>query len=314
MHELFIIVSSYMINIWEVCMLRCILCEKEQKSLVNLSRHLSNNHKFSPREYYDLYMKVDNEDECVICKKQTRYSQFTKGYNNTCSRNCGAILFRKELKDDTDRFTSFRNIVSNNQTRIWKEREETINQDGNTGKEVIAKQVSRTKKENTSLMTSEERKERFGWLNKLSIDEKIAWKKENMFTTGCHRFWRNATEEDKQIIRKKRKETMIRNGVMIPETRKTDKKSYYNQVRWITAKTYKKYKNIINPNNLIICKGNNGYQIDHIVSIQQGFINNISPEIIGSIYNLQILSGKANNKKSYKNGQTISELLEKYGK
>src|SRR5271165_410109 len=105
-----------MINIWEVIfMIICQLCGKEQKSLMNLSKHLSNNHHFSPREYYDLYLKKDNENICEICGEETKYHMFTKGYKRSCSGKCAAILHRKKLKEDSERFEKFRNKVSVNQ-------------------------------------------------------------------------------------------------------------------------------------------------------------------------------------------------------
>jgi phage antirepressor YoqD-like protein len=45
---------------------------------------------------------------------------------------------------------------------------------------------------------------------------------------------------------------------------------------------------------------NNNYQLDHIYPISLGFINNISPKIIGSILNLQMIPWQSNRKKSNK--------------
>ena len=60
-------------------MCECKLCNTEQKSLMNLSKHLSNKHKFAPREYYDLYLKKDNENVCVICGKENNKKSFKNG-------------------------------------------------------------------------------------------------------------------------------------------------------------------------------------------------------------------------------------------
>lgn len=89
-------------------MCKCDLCNKEQKSLRNLSRHLSNNHHFSPKEYYDLYMKKLGEDICVICGKETKYHMFTTGYKTTCGNSCATILKRKKLKENSEKFEIFR--------------------------------------------------------------------------------------------------------------------------------------------------------------------------------------------------------------
>ena len=84
-----------------------------------MSKHLSNNHRYSPKEYYDLYLKKDNETKCVICGNETQYYMFTKGYRTTCSRKCAAILYRKELKKDIEKFRVFQKKVAINQEKIW---------------------------------------------------------------------------------------------------------------------------------------------------------------------------------------------------
>lgn len=81
----------------------------------------------------------------------------------------------------------------------------------------------------------------------------------------------------------------------------TEKKQYYSLVRRYTNKSLKEYD--INPDNLPIGRNGSGevYQVDHKISINYGFKNNIEPSIIGSIDNLQLLHWKLNNKKSDRN-------------
>jgi len=71
------------------------------------------------------------------------------------------------------------------------------------------------------------------------------------------------------------------------------------EVRKLTEENYKEYKNIINPNNFnrTLNGVEGGYQLDHIISIKTGFLNNIPPEEIADINNLQIISWKENRKK-----------------
>jgi hypothetical protein len=52
--------------------------------------------------------------------------------------------------------------------------------------------------------------------------------------------------------------------------------------------------------------------LDHVLSILDGFNNNLDPEIVGSIHNLRIITGIANRKKSYKSDITAKQLLERY--
>lgn len=81
----------------------------------------------------------------------------------------------------------------------------------------------------------------------------------------------------------------------------TEKKEYYSLVRRYTNKSLK--ENDINPLNLPIGRNGSGnvFQVDHKISIIYGFKQNIKPEIIGNINNLQLLHWKVNNKKSDRN-------------
>jgi len=61
-------------------------------------------------------------------------------------------------------------------------------------------------------------------------------------------------------------------------------------------------------------KRNRQNHIDHILSIVEGFNNNLDPKIVGSVYNLRIIKGVANRKKSYKSDITIKELIKRNNK
>lgn len=73
-------------------------------------------------------------------------------------------------------------------------------------------------------------------------------------------------------------------------------------VRIITEKTYKENIDIINQNGYqrTLCGVEGGYQLDHIISVKQGFDEGIPPEIIGGLENLQMLSWKDNRNKWHK--------------
>lgn len=45
-------------------------------------------HNLSGQEYYDKYLKKENEDICIVCSKPTKYLGLTKGYQKTCSAKC----------------------------------------------------------------------------------------------------------------------------------------------------------------------------------------------------------------------------------
>ena len=83
--------------------------------------------------------------------------------------------------------------------------------------------------------------------------------------------------------------------------------NYKKQVRSLSAKTYKTYKDIINPNNLK--KGKKDYHIDHKYSLYEGYKNNVDVRIISSKENLQMLKYSENLSKQGKCDITLEELL-----
>jgi hypothetical protein len=78
-------------------------------------------------------------------------------------------------------------------------------------------------------------------------------------------------------------------------------RKYYHQTWRYTNISYQKFYNQINPHNHLRTIGKNGYQLDHILPITYGFLNKISPKIIGHFLNLRIISCKENASKGGKN-------------
>lgn len=78
-------------------------------------------------------------------------------------------------------------------------------------------------------------------------------------------------------------------------------KKYAGLVHRLTKKTYEKYKEIINPNNYprTVCGVEDGWQLDHIISIKEGFKNNMPAEELASLSNLRMLPWKENLMRNY---------------
>jgi len=88
--------------------------------------------------------------------------------------------------------------------------------------------------------------------------------------------------------------------------------TYRGYVRSITDKNYRKYKHIINPNNLK--RGRNKYHLDHIYSVYDGFENNIDPKIISNPINLRMMKESDNISKSKESHISIKKLHRDYFK
>jgi hypothetical protein len=166
-------------------------------------------------------------------------------------------------------------------------------------------------KKRINLMTIEERKEKYGWLNKLTLEEKRYYIENVLTQTGSHAWWKNASEEDKTVVRNKISETAVRRRLSNINLYK-EFKLYRNAVDLLTQKTYKKYRKQINPDLLPRRSGNKGYHLDHKYSVYQGFVDGLPVEIISSKYNLHMLPGSTNLSKSEKCCITKEELLMLY--
>ena len=80
-------------------------------------------------------------------------------------------------------------------------------------------------------------------------------------------------------------------------------KKYAGKVHRLSQKTYEKHIDIINPNRhkRTLCGVENGYQLDHIVSVRECFERGISEEDASSVDNLRMLEWRDNlarNKKA----------------
>lgn len=72
--------------------IKCEICNKEFKLFQGLSHHLKSAHNIiteeEKKEYYDTYLKADNEGLCKTCSNPTSYMGFGKGYRTYCSHSC----------------------------------------------------------------------------------------------------------------------------------------------------------------------------------------------------------------------------------
>jgi hypothetical protein len=84
---------------------------------------------------------------------------------------------------------------------------------------------------------------------------------------------------------------------------------YNDRVYKVTYKSLMKYSNKIK--DLELRGREDGYDLDHIFSIYEGFNKNIDPEIIGHWKNLRIIRSSKNRRKGKKSSIKISELINK---
>lgn len=308
----------------------CAVCSATYKSFKSLSNHINKAHGIKAKEYYDTYIATESEKRCNSCGCPSSFISVSKGYSqycNKCSRSIGAKRFRKELKEDKERFEQFSNKVSKNQKKIWTERVET----GES--EEIRARIGKTFSKKVSKMSEEERSIKFGWLNKVDdLDERNRiieimtkpmidfWKIDSSTREEIIQKRRNTmlskTPEEKVEITKKKFATRYNMSMELIDRWYEDKESkelYYRAVWEYTEISYNYNKHIIDPHNLRGFTDGTEYHLDHTYSIMQGFIYSVDPKIIGHACNLQILSAVDNLTKSAECWITLDELNRKIG-
>jgi len=116
------------------------------------------------------------------------------------------------------------------------------------------------------------------------------------------------------ITKAKRYATNIANGLWLDPDLKTEWQKYEQTVDRLTNQNYKKYKDIINPDNLVRGRTQGTYQLDHIMSKIDGFTNEVDPELIAHPVNLRMLTATENQSKNSKSHRTKEQLFEEIQK
>lgn len=97
--------------------IRCCLCNKQFTTIQSFSNHLGLAHKIDKnhkKDYYDKYMKQENEGTCLKCGKPTHFQSLNKGYTRYCCRSCQVSAQGNGAKIDHN--------------KMWKIRRNKINE------------------------------------------------------------------------------------------------------------------------------------------------------------------------------------------
>lgn len=94
---------------------KCLLCDRKFENSRILGIHISTTHKISKQEYYDRFLKRDeNEGKCLECGKETDFITLVKGYRIFCSRKC-LNSSQYHIKHCTETYT--KNYINNEENR-----------------------------------------------------------------------------------------------------------------------------------------------------------------------------------------------------
>ena len=99
--------------------MRCKICGKEIKdSPKSLPTHLRS-HDITSKEYYDKFIRKENEGFCIVCGKEAIFMSVNKGYSDRCRNlECSKTL----KKDATKRTSLLKYGVLSHQIKLKKSR------------------------------------------------------------------------------------------------------------------------------------------------------------------------------------------------
>lgn len=100
-------------------MIECLICN-EKFTTKQINWHIKNIHKMSTKDYYDKYLKSENEGICPICSKETHFYGIIYGYNKNCSRACSNKSKNHTNSVAKTKFERYGNPGYNNPDKISK--------------------------------------------------------------------------------------------------------------------------------------------------------------------------------------------------
>lgn len=231
--------------------------------------------KLFQKAYHEIYLGGQLVAKtCPVCGKELKFRGLKKGYATNCSFSC-----------------------RNKNPRYWDKYHQTCNQ--RYGKQYASQSVEfRQTVKNTCI-------DRYGVDNvfkNADIQEKQKATVQKRYGVD------NVSKSD--VIVAKIKQSHQKTGRWCSDESLSELEKYRLAVQKITKKSYHDYFYQINPDNLP--RSRYQYHLDHIFSVEEGFKNNIPPEVIGHHTNLRMLWHLDNSKKNTKCHKTISQLYEDY--
>ena len=174
-------------------MIKCKICEHECDDN-KLSNHLWNKHRIVSKDYFIGYLG-NGVQKCKYCNNDAKLLDLIRGFHSICQDKKCEHLLRSEsakankamLKRNEDKFNRFKERTSLAVKKIWENRTKTGED------EIIRKKISKTQKETIATMAIDERKEKFGWMNRPSV---TAEKKREIWENSLGKYYENLTDEE----------------------------------------------------------------------------------------------------------------------
>lgn len=298
----------------------------------NLKASFFQEHGTTGEECYIIHHHIDEKPKCPVCGSDSSFRSFKYGYNKYCSSKC--CNTGKWTPENKEQGNKKRALFYDNNPQKKQEKDEKISK---TNSEVWAS--------GTDLRVNQTQKVKdgvgFAEIYKKGRKTKIE-KHGHAFDIGSD-YFKNIMIEKYGVDNARRIEGMtarlqetfletygVKNSISILGVREksleTRRKNYLEKIenldnleRYITLVWHETKKN-----NLTILENfdkrgridinQDAYHLDHRYSICAGYLNNVPPEIIGNIANLEMLPAIINIKKGSNCSISLDDLLQVFYK
>ena len=270
-------------------MVTCAVCKEELKDNVELSYHFRREHKLKAKEYYDKYIKKENEGICSVCGQKTRFTNIKDGYRVVCSRSCSRRSIEVIEKMKQTSLERYGCEYSNHSKQAKEKRKQT-----SLEKYGVEHFTNRDKCISTN-------KEKYGVAYNFQTKETV----KKIQKTKKERYG-----DEHYNNRDKQKQTARENGFILPEEELEPYQLYKRKVDWLSEQNAKRKFTEDELAKRGRCGTKGAVQLDHMYSKVDGFRNGILPWVIAHECNLQLISWKENNRKRDSSCLGIDTLLE----
>jgi len=278
----------------------------------------TNNKNLDKPEFEYCSVCRKHHKNCEVCGKEI----FVQA--RTCSKECAYELRKKSWKETCGSNHNFSKHSSSRkkwESRLKKEeginnvfqREEVKEKSKNTHLKKLGvdnpskSPVIQAKKEKTCLKNHNVK---HGWCLTEKVNETMLKKYDQLRITDGDKI----SKTRREILRPK----MEKLGIWIPLSELSKYQLYSYNVWVITNEQLRNFGNLVNKDllneNKNISVWKEKWSIDHKFSISSGFKKKISPEIIGSIVNLEIINFGDNASKQSNCSISLERLIKEYKK
>lgn len=288
--------------------MNCKICNKKYDAL---SGHLKRKHGISTNEYYDMFFKKQDEDICMLdgCSGKNSFINLTIGYGKYCCREHSS----KDVKWK-EKVSKTWEVKTDDELRLLnKKRKDTCidrygdeNYPFNSMKRVIKNKYGC---DNSSQIPHVKIKMREYWDNKTDeVRQRIQKRRKETLLLKYGVTSLMLLDEYKENIQKAAEKYRIESGKYIPKEKQLEfglyKRRVYSRTKHTAKKKFGESCSLIGR-----CGVDGAFQIDHLYTLKDGFINNVHPSILSHPCNLQLIPWLENDKKS-ESSITLIDLIE----